>query len=80
MKAAYIEQTGGVEALTYGDLPKPQPGAGEVLVKVAASGPRFRSRKAIPHRFTPRPAAREGCFVQMAVTAGARVIATAGTT
>ena len=29
MKAVYIEQTGGVEALTYGDLPKPQPAAGE---------------------------------------------------
>src|SRR5580658_6990806 len=41
MKAVYIEQTGGVEALTYGDLPKPQPGAGEVLVKVAASGVNF---------------------------------------
>ncbi len=41
MKAVYIEQTGGVEALTYGDLPKPQPAAGEVLVKIAASGVNF---------------------------------------
>ncbi len=41
MKAVYIEQTGGVEALTYGDLPKPKPSAGEVLVKVAFSGVNF---------------------------------------
>src|ERR1700693_3864531 len=41
MKAVYIETTGGVDALEYGDLPKPQPGAGEVLVKVAASGVNF---------------------------------------
>jgi NADPH:quinone reductase len=41
MKAVYIEQTGGVEALKYGDRPRPQPGAGEVLVKVATSGVNF---------------------------------------
>jgi NADPH:quinone reductase len=41
MKAVYIEQTGGVEALKYGDRPKPEPGAGEVLVKVATSGVNF---------------------------------------
>jgi NADPH:quinone reductase len=41
MRAVYIEQTGGVEALKYGDRPKPEPGAGEVLVKVAISGVNF---------------------------------------
>ncbi len=41
MNAVYIEQTGGVEALKYGDLPKPKPAAGEVLVKVAFSGVNF---------------------------------------
>jgi NADPH:quinone reductase len=41
MKAVYIEQTGGVEVLKYGDLPKPEAGAGEVLVKLAASGVNF---------------------------------------
>jgi NADPH2:quinone reductase len=41
MKAVYIEKTGGVEALTHGDLPKPKPAAGEVLVKVAVSGVNF---------------------------------------
>jgi NADPH2:quinone reductase len=36
MKAAYIEATGGPEVIQYGELPKPTPQAGEVLVKVAA--------------------------------------------
>lgn len=38
MRAVYIEQTGGVEALIYGERPKPEPGPGEVLVKIAVSG------------------------------------------
>jgi NADPH2:quinone reductase len=41
MKAVYIEQTGGPEALQYGDQPKPQPGPGQALVKIAASGVNF---------------------------------------
>jgi NADPH2:quinone reductase len=36
MKAAYIEQTGPPENVIYGDLPVPEPSAGQVLVKVAA--------------------------------------------
>ena len=36
MKAAYIEQTGPPEKIIYGDLPKPEPSATQVLVKVAA--------------------------------------------
>ena len=41
MKAIYIEQTGGTDVLRYGDQPTPKPAAGEVLVKVAASGVNF---------------------------------------
>lgn len=41
MKAVYIEQPGGVEALLYGERPQPAPAAGEVLVKVAYSGVNF---------------------------------------
>lgn len=37
MRAAYIEQTGGIDAIRVGELPTPKPGPGEVLVKVAAS-------------------------------------------
>ncbi len=37
MKAAYIEAAGGPEAFKYGDLPDPVAGAGEVLIRVAAT-------------------------------------------
>jgi len=36
MKAAFLEQTGGPEVIQYGDLPRPTPQQGEVLVRVAA--------------------------------------------
>jgi NADPH2:quinone reductase len=36
MKAAYIEKPGPAEAIIYGNLPKPKPGDGQVLVKVKA--------------------------------------------
>jgi NADPH2:quinone reductase len=36
MKAAFIEATGGPEVIRYGDLPRPEPRAGEVLARVAA--------------------------------------------
>lgn len=41
MKSVYIEQPGGPEALIYGDRPKPEAAADEVLVKVAYSGVNF---------------------------------------
>ena len=41
MKAAYIEQTGSPEVLVFGERPMPAPGAGEVLVKIAAAGVNF---------------------------------------
>ena len=41
MKAVYIEQPGGVDALRHGELPMPKPGPGEVLVKVAYAGVNF---------------------------------------
>ncbi|MEO5923438.1 MAG: quinone oxidoreductase [Bryobacteraceae bacterium] len=41
MKAVYIDQPGGPEALVYGDRPQPTPAAGEVLVKNAYSGVNF---------------------------------------
>jgi len=36
MKAAFIERVGQPDVIQYGDLPDPQPGAGQVLVKVRA--------------------------------------------
>ena len=37
MKAIYLNQKGGAESLMLGNLPQPQPQAGEVLVKVHAT-------------------------------------------
>ncbi|MEE9199716.1 MAG: zinc-binding dehydrogenase [Dehalococcoidia bacterium] len=37
MKATYINQQGDVDVLTYGELPEPSAGAGEVLVRVRAT-------------------------------------------
>jgi NADPH2:quinone reductase len=36
MKAAYLEATGGPDVIKYGDLPTPEPKAGEARVKVGA--------------------------------------------
>ncbi len=41
MKAVYIEQTGGIDALRFGERPRPEPGLGEVLMKVAYAGVNF---------------------------------------
>jgi NADPH:quinone reductase len=41
MKAVFVEQPGGVENLKYGEVPTPTPGAGQALVKIAASGVNF---------------------------------------
>ena len=38
MRAAYIEQTGPTEAIQVGELPRPEPGPGQVLVRVGADG------------------------------------------
>jgi NADPH:quinone reductase len=38
MQAAYIEQTGPPELIKVGDLPRPEPGPGQVLVRVRAAG------------------------------------------
>lgn len=38
MKAVYITEHGGIEKLTYGDLPDPVPEENEVLVRVRACG------------------------------------------
>ncbi len=41
MKAVVADPTGGPENLKYLDLPKPEPGPGEVLVKLEAIGVNF---------------------------------------
>ncbi len=41
MKAVLIEQTGGPEQLRLNEVPRPVPGPGEALVKIAAAGVNF---------------------------------------
>src|SRR5260370_33731302 len=41
MKAVFVEQRGGPENLKYADQPKPEPGPGQALVKIAAAGVNF---------------------------------------
>ncbi|MCB0212280.1 MAG: quinone oxidoreductase [Anaerolineae bacterium] len=41
MKAITVHQTGGPEVMTYEDIPIPEPGEGQVLVKLAAAGVNF---------------------------------------
>ena len=41
MRAVYIENNGGPQALLNGERPIPEPAPGEVLVKIAASGVNF---------------------------------------
>src|SRR5579863_10349395 len=38
MKAVFVEQIGGAENLKFAEIPKPSPGPGQALVKIAASG------------------------------------------
>jgi len=41
MKAIRIHQTGGPEALTYEEVPDPQPGEGQAVVRIEAAGVNF---------------------------------------
>ncbi|MBZ5605487.1 MAG: alcohol dehydrogenase catalytic domain-containing protein, partial [Acidobacteriia bacterium] len=41
MKAIWIEQHGAADVLKFGDFPKPEPGPGQALVKIAAAGVNF---------------------------------------
>lgn len=38
MKAVFVETPGGIDQFKYADLPTPQPGPGQVLIKIAAIG------------------------------------------
>ncbi|MDJ0571508.1 MAG: hypothetical protein QNJ53_21010, partial [Pleurocapsa sp. MO_192.B19] len=38
MKAVRIHSYGGLETMIYEDAPRPQPGEGEVLIRVRAAG------------------------------------------
>ncbi len=74
MKAIQIAKTGGPEVLEYVDLPKPAPAAGQVLIKVVASGVNFIDTYLREGRYpAPLPfiAGQEGAGVVEGVGEGA---------
>ena len=53
MKAVWYEQNGGADILEYGDMPDPQPGPGEVRVRVVTSGVNpsdWKRRQGLPNK------------------------------
>ena len=51
MKAAVVNKFGGYEALEYQDVPTPESGPDDVLIKIEGSGPQpRRSRHPAPVR------------------------------
>ena len=70
MKAIQVKQTGGPDALEYGDVPVPEPKPNETVVKIAAAGVNFidvyqrEGRYKLPLPFT---AGQEGAGVVSAV-------------
>jgi NADPH2:quinone reductase len=87
MRAVLINDYGGAENIVLGDVPRPEPRAGEVLVKVAYGGLRWgdiMQRGGVPSRARPTPfiAGQEASGVIAAVgpdvkgySEGARVMA-----
>jgi NADPH:quinone reductase-like Zn-dependent oxidoreductase len=58
MKAVYLTEHGGIDVLTYGELPDPVPSEGEVLVRVRACGINHADlwiRKGLPFLKIPFP-------------------------
>lgn len=63
MKAIYVTETGGPEALTHSDAPEPTPGENEVLVEVLVAGVNYIDtyfREGIYHAATPFIPGQEG--------------------
>ena len=64
MKAIWVERAGGPEVLEYRDVDRPEPGAGEVLVKIEVAGVNYsnigRSRGSYPGATFPVIMGSEG--------------------
>jgi NADPH2:quinone reductase len=73
VKAIRIHENGGPEAMTLDDLPTPVPGAGQVLIKVAAAGVNFfdtQLRSGLYKQPLPLALGNEGAGIVEAVGAG----------
>jgi NADPH:quinone reductase-like Zn-dependent oxidoreductase len=69
MKAIFLNKIAGPEALGYGELPRPQPAAGEALVRIFATAitptelqwvPTWKQRTGHPRRNLDEPAGAVG--------------------
>lgn len=76
MKALLSVRTGGPETLVLGDLPEPEPGAGEVIVSMRACGVNFPDALVIADQYQirpPRPFAPGGEIAGVVSSVGADV-------
>ena len=55
MRAVVCHELGGLDQLTLGELPDPEPGPGEVLVRVAAAGLNFADLLIIKGEYQEKP-------------------------
>ena len=55
MRAVVCHELGGIDRLTLGDLPEPEPGPGEVLVHVTAAGLNFADLLIIKGEYQEKP-------------------------
>ena len=56
MRALISTQTGGPETLVLGDLPRPQPKAGEIRIRVRACGVNYPDTLMIEDKYQFQPA------------------------
>ena len=55
MRAVVCHELGGLDRLTFGELPDPEPGAGEVLIRVTAAGLNFADLLMIKGEYQEKP-------------------------
>jgi NADPH:quinone reductase len=78
MKAVFVDQPGGIENLHYGEQPKPSPGPGQALVKLAASGVNYIDiyfRKGVYPAPTPIVLGSEGAGIVESIAADVKTVA-----
>jgi alcohol dehydrogenase len=77
MKAVYFDSHGGLDVLRYGDVPDPEPGPGEVVIRVEAAALNHNdiwARRGLPRIHVPLPhiSGSDAAGVVVAVGEGVR--------
>ncbi|MEM8949988.1 MAG: NADPH:quinone oxidoreductase family protein [Pseudomonadota bacterium] len=55
MRAVVCDELGGLDRLSFGELPDPEPGAGEILIEVTAAGLNFADLLMIKGEYQEKP-------------------------